>query len=430
MSTISESQRSLPMSLRKNFTWTFVGNVIYSGCSWAILIVLAKLGTPEIVGQFALGLAVTTPIIAFANLQLRAVQATDAQHQYLFRDYWGLRLIMLGLALVVICGIVVLSGYQRELMLTVLVIGFGKAVDAISDVIYGLLQKHEQMDRVSVSLILKGILSLIMLAIPLYVTHSVLWAAIGWVLASVVVVVTYDLRSAVIMLKIQSLSGDSLYPHFDLRRLGKLAWLALPLGITLLLISLMTNIPSYFLQRFAGDRALGIFAAMAYLIVAGTTVTSALGQAASPRLAKQYAANEERQFHVLLLRLAIIGALLGAAGVLTAVIGGRLLLTLFYQPEYAAYNDVFILLMIGGGISYVASLSGYAITAARYFKLQPVIFTLGVASTLILCFLLIPSQGIRGAAWVSVMVGVIQLVLTLAYLAYALYKLHQRKLQG
>jgi O-antigen/teichoic acid export membrane protein len=430
MSTISEFQRSLPMSLRKNFTWTFIGNVVYAGCSWAILVVLAKLGTPEIVGQFALGLAVTTPIISFAKLQLRAVQATDAQTQYLFRDYWGLRLIMLGLALVVIGGVAAASGYQQELMLTVLVIGFGKAVDAISDVIYGLLQKHEQMDRISVSLILKGILSLIMLTVPRYVTHSVLWAAAGWSLASVVVVVTYDLRSAVIMLKIQSQSGDSLYPHFALRRLAKLAWLALPLGITLLLVSLMTNIPSYFLQQYAGDRALGIFAAMAYLIVAGTTVISALGQAASPRLAKQYAAHEEQQFHVLLLRLAIIGILLGAAGVLTAVIGGRLLLTLFYQPEYAAYNDVFILLMIGGGISYVASLSGYAVTAARYFKLQPVIFTVGVASTFILCVLLIPSQGIRGAAWVSVIVGLIQLVLTAAYLAYALYKLHQRKLQG
>jgi hypothetical protein len=46
------------LSLRKNFSWTFVGNVVYAACQWGILVALAKLGTPEMVGQFTLGLAV------------------------------------------------------------------------------------------------------------------------------------------------------------------------------------------------------------------------------------------------------------------------------------------------------------------------------------------------------------------------------------
>ncbi len=29
-------------SLRWNFSWTFVGNIIYSGCQWGMLVVLAK----------------------------------------------------------------------------------------------------------------------------------------------------------------------------------------------------------------------------------------------------------------------------------------------------------------------------------------------------------------------------------------------------
>ena len=38
-------------SLRWNFSWTFVGNIIYSGCQWGMLVVLAKVGNPEMVGQ-------------------------------------------------------------------------------------------------------------------------------------------------------------------------------------------------------------------------------------------------------------------------------------------------------------------------------------------------------------------------------------------
>ena len=66
------------LSLRKNFTWTFAGNAIYAASQWGQLVVLAKLGTPETVGQIALALAICAPVIMFANLQLRSVQATIA----------------------------------------------------------------------------------------------------------------------------------------------------------------------------------------------------------------------------------------------------------------------------------------------------------------------------------------------------------------
>ena len=88
------------------FSWTFAGNVVYSGSQWGMLMVLAKLGSPEMVGQFALGLAVTAPVIMFANLQLRGVQATDARREYRFGHYLALRLFTTALAILVITGIV------------------------------------------------------------------------------------------------------------------------------------------------------------------------------------------------------------------------------------------------------------------------------------------------------------------------------------
>src|ERR1022692_5216340 len=83
-----------PRPLRVNFTWTLMGNVVYAGTQWGILVLLARLGNPEAVGQFSLGLAIAAPIMLFASLSLRAVQATDACLQFQFRDYAGLRILM------------------------------------------------------------------------------------------------------------------------------------------------------------------------------------------------------------------------------------------------------------------------------------------------------------------------------------------------
>ena len=135
------------LSLRANFSWTFIGNVVNSACWLAMVVVLAKLGSPAHLGQFAFGLAMTAPIFMFATLRLRDVQATDAKNEYLFGDYFALRLMTTALALLAVVGIASLSGYERETSLVVLATGISKSVEAISEAFYGLFMKHERLDR-------------------------------------------------------------------------------------------------------------------------------------------------------------------------------------------------------------------------------------------------------------------------------------------
>jgi O-antigen/teichoic acid export membrane protein len=206
--------------------------------------------------------------------------------------------------------------------------------------------------------------------------------------------------------------------------LAKLAWLALPLGLVMMLISLNTNIPRYFVQRYLGERGLGIFAAIAYLQVAGTTVVGALGRSASPRLARYYATGDGPSFRRLLLKLAGIGALLGGAGVLAALVAGRELLTLLYGPEYVQ-RDTFAWLMVAAGIAYVASFLGYGMTAARYFRIQLPLFALVTAATGMACLLLVPAYGLRGVAVALVISSIVQAGCSLAVVAYALWRLRR-----
>src|SRR5262249_21688837 len=100
--------------LRRTFSWALAGNVVYAGCQWALLIVLAKLGSPEMVGRFALALAVAGPVMLFAGLQLAAVQATDAAREYRFGHYLALRLTTTGLALAAIAVLALGAGYGPE----------------------------------------------------------------------------------------------------------------------------------------------------------------------------------------------------------------------------------------------------------------------------------------------------------------------------
>lgn len=126
-----------------------------------MLVVLAKLGSPQSVGQFVLGLAIVVPIMSFGTMKTRLVQATDAKREYLFKDYLGLRIITTVIASIAVVVITYMFGYQRETTLVILAVTAAKAFESISDVIYGLLQQRERMDFVSKSLLIRGPLALI-----------------------------------------------------------------------------------------------------------------------------------------------------------------------------------------------------------------------------------------------------------------------------
>ncbi|BAZ00602.1 polysaccharide biosynthesis protein [Tolypothrix tenuis PCC 7101] len=393
-----------PLTLKYNFSWTFIGNAVYAGCQWGMLVVMAKLGSPEMVGQFTLGLAVTAPVMMFTNLQLRAVQATDAKQQYLFSDYLGLRLLGTTIALVVIATIALISGYQWQTSLIILLVGLAKAFESISDVYYGLIQQHERMDRIAMSLMIKGSLSLLFLGMGVYISGNLVWGVVGLILAWAFVLIGYDIPSGVWLLKTsvedsQSPSHNRWRPRWHLKTLAKLSWLSLPLGLVMMLISLNDNIPRYLIKSYLGERSLGIFASMAYLMVAGNMVVLALGQSASPRLAKYYAQENSQAFRTLLIKLVAVGAFLGGIAILVALLAGREILTLFYKPEYAEHSDILIWLMLAAAIGYIGSFLGYGITATRAFSyfLLPYLMMTGI--TAIASVLLIPTYGLIGATW-------------------------------
>lgn len=439
-------QQIKPLTLRRNFSWTFTGNAVYAACQWGMLVVLAKLGSPEMVGQFTLGLAVTAPVIMLTNLQLRGVQATDAKQKYLFGDYLGLRLIGTALALLAIAGITLAAGNRWETSLVILIIGLAKGFESISDVFYGLIQQHERMDRIAISMMIKGPLSLFLLGTGVYFTRSVVWGAFGLVVAWAFILFSYDIRSGALMLKPMSWQEQEqksnssfrmlptlesrksnipnpLQPRWHLKTLGKLTWLALPLGLVMMLISLNTDIPRYIIAEYWGEGQLGIFSAIAYLMVAGNMVVSALGQSASPRLAKYYAAGNGTAFRTLLLKLAGMGAMLGGTAVLVAIVAGQEILTLIYRPEYAQQADLFVWLMVAAGIGYVASFLGYGMTAAQYFRIQIPLFVAVTGTSAIACLWLIPRMGLHGGAIALILAAIVQTIFSLGVIFYALRKL-------
>lgn len=423
-------QQTGSLSLGRNFSWTMAGNLVYAGSQWGILVVLTKLGSPEMTGQFTLGLAVTAPVFMLTNLQLRQIQATDAKLLYPFNDYLGLRLLCTQFALVAVAAIALGSGYRWQTLAVVLLLGLAKGLESISDMCYGLFQQHERMDRIAISLMLRGPLALLCLGLGIWLGGSAIAGVLGMVMAWSTVLIGYDLNQSAAMLGSSPSRKNrlrnalaQLKPNWSRSKLWPLIQLALPLGLVMMLFSLSANLPNYFIVANLGKNAeseLGIFNAIAYLMVAGNIIVGALGDSASPRLAKYYACGDRAAYSLLLARLMGIGVVLGAGVLAIAMVGGGPLLSFLYSPAYGQRQTLFIWLMAGSGIQYLASFLGYGITAARYFKVQIPISLTSLVCLAVACLWLIPAQGLMGAAIALIVAAVAKLLISGAVILYAL----------
>ncbi len=373
---------------------------------------LAKLGDPTVVGQFALGLAITAPILMFTNLQLRTVQATDTGARFAFRDYVALRL--LGTAAFLLAVAAVGARHHGTTLVVLLAVAVMKTSESLSDVGYGLLHGRERLDRIAQSQILKAAAAVCVMGVVIMWTGSCLAGIAALPMAYWLTLTTFDLTV------IRRATGpQGWFPAWNWLRIRELFQTSLPLGLTLLLVSLNANLPRYFLEHYRGVGQVGIFSALAYVTLSANLFVMALGQAMTPRMAKASIAGVAA-FTRLSGRLFLVAGVVGGAGMGVAVVAGRPLLHLLYGPEYAKEHRVFIWLMFAGMLAYLASAAGYSLTSARFFRAQFPLLLLVCGVTAAACASLVPKLGAAGAAMAQAAGYAVQFSCSLAYLVFAM----------
>lgn len=409
----------LGKSLKENFRWVLMGNSIYAACQWACIIVLARLGDSSLVGQFALALAIATPVYMFTNLHLRTVLATDSKSEHDFSHYLYLRILTL-VGSVLIISIISIIFLDSTHAAVTSIVAVGKGFEYLSDIMYGNWQRLEQMRGIAISMMIRGILSLLGLLVGLVVTNDMIYAVLGFVLGSLLPIITYDFfhnkalsqsnfccRNILVGVSISIKQGIA----------KKIVILALPLGLVVMLISLQVNVPRYFIQFNYGDELLGVFSALCYPLMLGSILVNALGQSATPRLSRFYSTGDIHGYQSLTKKLAKIGVLLGVLSLILIWFVGKELLGLVYGEEYSLHSVDFMFLGVAVAIDYISSFYGNAVNATRAFRRYIVPYLIVTVFILAGSVFLIPLWGLKGAA-----VAIFLANLTKLFVVYGLYK--------
>ncbi|RYE72585.1 MAG: hypothetical protein EOP19_30340, partial [Hyphomicrobiales bacterium] len=279
------------MGNRRASLYSLLGYGVWSAFNFLMFASVTKLATREAAGAFALVIAVTSPILDFAQLNTRALQNTDAQHRFTFADFLGLRTLTMGLAVLLFLGYALLVRNPLEVRVSVVLFGLRGAMDGLIDTHYGMLQRLDRMDAVGKSMAARGLLGFLAFALGFKFTGNLIVATGATCLTSLGMLLIIDRPSTlrVARTKEHPAGRAGLGARFIRPEMQAIAVLATPLAITILMTSFNLQVGRLILEKHRGLAEVGVYGALQYLIVIGRVPVIALGVALSTPLSERVA---------------------------------------------------------------------------------------------------------------------------------------------
>lgn len=402
------------VAITAQLAWSLGGTAAQALSQWAVILLLARTTSTGSVGIYALGLAISAPVMLFASLSLRTVLVTDTAARFQFREYLLLRLACMGLAVVVTAGIAAFAAPSGAAV--VFAVAVAKALDGVADIYYGHLQRRDRMRTIGTCMAVNAVVSVAATWVLLAATGSPLGAAIGCVVGSaagtLVSAVTTRPGAAIepgaTTMPAATEPGATTRPTAPLTRpllhtAAALVSVALPLGLASSVTSVTANLPRYLVGRSVDLESLGVFAALSYVLVAATVGYHAAAQVILPRMARWYAVGDLAAIAALTRRLVLGCLALGAVAVAAVAGTGEPILRALYGTAYAQATEAFTVLTLAAVLAGANYTVGTALSALRRFGHHLRVSLATLVVTVACGLILVPRYGVTAAAWLTVL---------------------------
>ena len=394
------------LRLRNSIVYSIVGQLGYVLSQMLVLSALARFRGAAAVGEFGLALALTTPAFTFVSMGGKTSQASDVTRRYSFAEYAGLVVSAAAIAGVVSVLAGVLFAQSHSAFLIIVVVASTKIVESISTLSYGAFQQAGRVDKVAISLLCRGSITVALFVLFLWLGFSTAFAFFAQLMVWTLTAFLRDYPLASRMAE-----GRFVWPSTDWRRILRLAKETSPLGTGYLVSSFMGSLPRLFVERTLGVSAVGLLTVVTYFQQGGAMLFTAMSQAIVNRFARLRRNNSTDALRRTVKALVAFVTVCSVAGVLSAALAGKWFLVHMFGPQFGAADNLLLLIAVALSISLYGVIPQSLIHADRRFTT----FLFREVATVIICAALlavfVPRWGLMGAGYSIVAAAFIRLVI-------------------
>lgn len=397
---------------RKNFIWNTLGTGLNAFNSLFFMIIATRVNGIEQAGIFTIAFSTACILYAIGLYAGRVYQVTELNDKISDKDFIVNRILTCFSMIIFLILFCIFRKYDIEKAVIFLLLTIYKALEAFSDIIYGILQKHDKLDIVGKSLFLKSILSILLFLIIDLLIKNIIVAIISMIIICIIIIIFYDFRKV--------------YKYIDFKQ--KINWEnvinILKKGFFVFAISFLgmyvVNAPKYSIDTYLTSDFQTIFG----IIVMPATIMSLVAQfLIHPylnQIVELYKTKNLKGLEKLILK--ILG-IIGCFGVLATILGyllGTQVLGLIYGIDLSMYKIGLSIIIISATLYTIGTVCSSILTTVRQTFSQFIIYVGVSIFAYIISAILTKYIGINGAIIAYFLIMVAQ---ALSYFIYTKIKL-------
>lgn len=392
---------------KKNFIWNTLGTGLNAFNSLFFMIAVTRLNGIDNAGVFSIAFA-TACIIYFIGVYAgRIYQVTEPDKTITNKEYIANRIITVISMVVLVIAFCLVRRYTIFKTTIFILLTIYKAIEAFSEVLYGILQKNEKLDLVGKSLFCKSFLSVILFVIIDAITHNLIISISSMIVLAILITIIYDMKNA--SKYISSAENVKFENVLKIFNLGFYTFAIAFLGVYIL------NAPKYAIDTYLANNYQTIFG----IIVMPATVIGLVAQfLIHPYLNKileLYKSKKLKELKVIIRKLitAIVGV--GVISSLLAYFLGPEVLGLIYGIDLTLYRVQLLIIIIASTIYTIGVIYSSVLTTVRETISQFVIYIILSIFALIISNILTQIGQINGAVWAYLSIMAMQFIIYTLY---------------
>ena len=390
---------------KKDYIWNSIGSFLQSAISPILLIVITRLNGVGDSGLFSFAMSLSVVFWAISLWGGRTYQVSDAKKEFSSGDYIVVRFISSLIVAVFSISFCILSGYDLIKTELIMVLVLFKILESIADSMYGVLQIHNRLYIVGISLTMKSVFGFMLFTLVDILTKNIIYGALSIFIVNIAVVIFYDIPW---MKHVESVG----LTKKNIMQAGKIMKKTAEVFVVVFLTMFSLNIPRYFLDKYHYDQ-IGYFGIMAMPITLLTLFISFVLQPNVVNLSELLKKKKIKEFTKIVSKIDFITFALGILFVVSSYLIGVWALNTVFGIDINNFRIDLTIMVIGAVANAFVSIYVNLLIILRRFKGQ--FYTLLVTNILavILSIYLIDRLAMLGSVLVFMTISFLQAIILL-----------------
>lgn len=381
--------------VRRGTIWNLASSIINSVMTAVIMFFIALTNDVSINGWFSIASAIAYQCQSVGFFGVRSFHIADTKKEFCFSDYFIFNVISTIVMIFILSYLSFSQGYVLDKALLIFIYGIFRGIDIIEALFHDEYQRNGRLDIGVILQTIRFLCALLVLIVTLLITKNIVTATF---LSTII---------SALMVYWQNKPFTKLFPckfsNVRIKSLKRIFVICFPIFVAGFVNMYLANASKYAIETNLDDTMQGIYAILSLPIFTINLLSTVIYKPYISSMAMNWYDKNFRVFNKIVKNQILVIIFLTVLITFFGYAIGLKILEILYGVNLINYMDVFILLLIGGGVNTLGAFLNFIMIIFREQNKNMMIYMISGCCTILMSSFLINHFKLLGASLIYIL---------------------------